>query len=424
MWNAIRRDGKRSGQLCGAVTLCLSLGALAACSDILDVELPTRVPAETLDDPSMANVLVEGGVSDFECAFTNYVAATGLLTDELIGATGWIAPTMWDQRRIFPNNGNLGTGDCTDLGYGVYTPLQTARFQSEDAFQRIQEFPDVDVPGKESLLATAAAYAGYSYTILGEAFCEMAVDQGPLLQPEEVLARAEEWFTTAIDLAQASGNEDVLHLARVGRARVRLDLGLTDEAAADAALVPEGFTGLATRSAANEQRWNRVAVDTYRNFYISVDPSFRDLTVDGVADPRVPVVDAAQFGHDGITPIFAQAKYTAEGDPIPLASWEEAQLILGEAALAAGNSQGAVDAINRLRTAAGLPPFGGGDSQAVREQLIEERRRELFLEGHRLNDMLRLGIPFEEGRTHKGVAFGPTTCLPLPDAETTTNPNL
>src|SRR5258705_1566820 len=95
----------------------LAFGALAACHGILDVQQPTRVPEATLNDPALATVLVQGAVADFECAYANYVAATGLLTDELIDSTGWIAITMWDQRRILPDNGNLGTGDCNALGY-------------------------------------------------------------------------------------------------------------------------------------------------------------------------------------------------------------------------------------------------------------------------------------------------------------------
>src|SRR5438105_4222280 len=99
---------------------------LGACHGILDVQLPTRVPESTLNNAALAPTLVQGAVADFECALANYIAATGLLTDELIDSTGWIAITMWDQRRILSDNGNLGTGDCTALGYGIYTPLQTA----------------------------------------------------------------------------------------------------------------------------------------------------------------------------------------------------------------------------------------------------------------------------------------------------------
>jgi starch-binding outer membrane protein, SusD/RagB family len=402
----------------GALTAGV-LVLLAGCSNLLDVELPTRVPAETLDDPALASTLVAGAVGDFECALTNYITATGLLGDELVESTGWIAVFSWDQRRIFSNNGNLATGTCTDLGYGIFTPIQTARFQAEDAIRRITAFPDADVPDKTNLLATAAAYAGYAYTLLGEGFCEMTIDAGPLMTPAEVLEQAEQRFTTAIDGATAAGDDDVLNLARVGRARVRLDLGKKPEAAADAGAVPIGYVHNATRSSVNERRWNRTYAESQRNFYVSVDPRYRDLTVEGVPDTRVVVTDAGRNGHDGITPVFFQQKYQSEGAPIPMATWREAQLIIAEAV----GGQTAVDAINRLRDAAGLPQFSATDPAIIEQQVREERRRELFLEGQRLNDMLRFDLPFDTGVNPKGVTYGDTTCLPLPDAERLNNPN-
>jgi len=82
-----------------------------------------------------------------------------------------------------------------------------------------------------------------------------------------------------------------------------------------------------------------------------------------------------------------------------------------------------VSAINALRTAAGLPLFSSTDPNVITAQVLEERKRELFLDGHRLNDMLRLNLPFDTGTTFKGVPYGATTCLPLPDAERLANPN-
>lgn len=408
----------RSGLATAAVVAMAATG-LAGCSSLLDVELPTRVPADALDNPALASTLVGGAIADFECALTNYITATGLLGDELIESTGWIAVFSWDQRRILADNGNLATGTCTDLGYGIFTPLQTARYQAEDAYKRISAFPDAGVPNKSSLLATASAYAGYAYTLLGEGFCEMTVDAGPLLTPAQVLAKAEEQFTTAITLAGQANNAAIQNMARVGRARVRLNLGKKAEAAADAKLIPDGFVQNATRSTTNERRWNRTYAEGQRNFYISVDPRYRALTVEGQPDTRVRVTDAGRNGHDGVTRVFFQTKYTAEGAPIPIASWREAQLIIAEAE----GGQAAVTAINKLRTAANLPPFAGGDEATIQAQVREERRRELFLEGHRLNDMLRFNAAFDSGVNHKGVPYGDTRCLPLPDAERLNNPN-
>ena len=404
-----------------AVLVMLGATALTivACRGMLDVNLPTRVSAGVLDDPSFASTMVQGAIADFECAYTNYSGATGLLTDELIESTGFIAWFSWDLRRIPSNNGSLGSNTCTGAGYGVYTPLQTARFSAADTYKRITAFPDAAVTNKPSLLATVAAYEGYALTLLGEGFCQMAVDGGPVMTPAQTLALAEGRFTDAIQLATTAGNTSILNFATLGRARVRLDLGNKTGADADAKAIPSGFTFNATFDAVAERHRNRVYVDNFVNLYTSVDPRFRNLTFAGVADPRVPTRNANRFGNDGVTQLWQQLRYSTETSPMPIATWGEAQLIIAEAE----GGQPAVDAINRLHTAAGLPPFASTDPAAIMAQVYEERRRELFLTGHRLNDMLRLQIPFDTGADAKGQPFGTTTCLPLPDVETLNNPN-
>lgn len=411
-------QGRRSA---GALISLLILAALgvAGCRGVLNVDLPTRVSAGVLNDPSFAPTMVQGSIADFECAYTNYAAATGLLTDELIESTGFIAWFSWDLRRIPSSNSSLGINTCTGAGYGVYTPLQTARFTAADSYARIKAFPDASVPNKTSLLATAAAYEGYALTLLGEGFCQMAIDGGPPLTPTQTLALAEARFSDAIQLATTAGNTPILDLALVGRARVRLDQGNKTGADADAQLVPQGFAFNATYDAASERHRNRVYVDNFVNLYTSVDPRFRNLTYGGVPDPRVPTKNAGRLGNDGVTALWQQLKYTTETSPMVIANWNEAQLIIAEAE----GGQAAVDAINRLHAAAGLAPFASTDSATIVAQVYEERRRELFLTGHRLNDMLRLGIPFDTGVDAKGQPFGTTTCLPLPDVETLNNPN-
>ncbi|MGH9161685.1 MAG: RagB/SusD family nutrient uptake outer membrane protein, partial [Vicinamibacteraceae bacterium] len=284
-------------------------------------------------------------------------------------------------------------------------------------YARVLDFPAESVPDREEVLGTAAAYAAYSTTLLGEGFCEMAMDVGPIMTRQQVFERAEGWFTRAL---QHATSDDIHNMALVGRARTRLDLGDDAGAVADAIQVPEGFVVLIETSRTSPRRENRHYVETHDAWEWTVAPHYRNLVVDGVPDPRVPVMDAEQLGQDGTTPLWLALKYTSHTDPVVLAGWREAQLIIAEASV----GQVAVDAINRLRATHGLPLFASTDPQEIEAQVTEERRRELYLEGQRLGDMLRLGIPFPTGTTHKGEPYGPITCIPLPTSERTANPNL
>ena len=122
-----------------------------------------------------------------------------------------------------------------------------------------------------------------------------------------------------------------------------------------------------------------------------------------------------------MTPLWFQHKYASASTPIPIASWDEAQLIIAEAE----GGQSAVDQINKLRLNVGLPLFSSTDPAVIQAQIIEERRRELYLEGHRLNDRLRFRLPWETGRSpNKNQRYGTLTCLPLPDVERDNNDNI
>lgn len=51
------------------------------------------------------------------------------------------------------------------------------------------------------------------------------------------------------------------------------------------------------------------------------------------------------------------------------------------------------------------------------DQPIEERRRTLGLQSHRVGDMPEYGVPFRTGGDHKGRAFAGDTCRQLPFSE-------
>ena len=412
-------------------SVALAAAAAIGSSDIMNLEqeAPSRVVANDLYVPGNAQLLTTSAVSDFECALGNYIIATGLVGDELLDAQlsqqGW----DYDRRTIVPALNAYATFACTSIQVpGYYTPISIARSSADKILTALEGWTDQEVANRQDLIATAAAFAGYSLTLLGESACSAAIDAGPELTPVQVLTEAEARFTKAITAAQAANNTNILNMARVGRARARIGLKKYAEARADAALVPDAFVFNATYSAANSRRENIVFTQQFRGLYSSVDPSFRGLTVGGVPDSRVVVVDGGVVGHDRATRIWRTTKYPLISSPIPIASGDEAILITAEADVEANNITAAVAGINKLRTKASLPQYTGGTQAEVRAQLVDERRRELFLEGQRFGDIIRFSIPMTPAAGTafpvKGGTYGNQICFPLPDVERNNNPTL
>jgi hypothetical protein len=411
----------------GRAVAPLLLAGLAACNldDVLSVEAPSRVLPSDLENPANARVIVNGVVADFECAFGAYVTVGGTIGEELHDSS--IASQWWalDRRSFGPTGSIYSTAGCTGTSGGVYVPLSTARWQADNALRLLEGWTDEQVPGRSALLARAAAYGGYSYLLLGESMCSAAIDGGPEVSREQLFELAEQRFASAIAAAQAASNDTLLTLAYAGRARARLNLGQLAEAASDARQVPPGFVFNATFTANDPQRENQVYVANVRSLLVTVDDMYRTLSFAGVPDPRVQVTDGGRNGGDQETRMYFQTKYAGTGAPIPLARYEEAQLIIAEAE----GGQVAVDIINELHDRAGLPRFASTDAAEIQQQIIYERRAELFLESQHLGDLIRYDLPLQPAagtpyQRQKGGTYGGQLCLPLPDVERYNNPNI
>jgi hypothetical protein len=426
-----------------ALFVAASLIVGCGVNGILDVHVPGRVQEGALNDPALAATLAASVVSDLECAWNNYTAASALVSDEFIQASSNLNQRNWPSRRITADDPNMATASCRGQ-YGIYSTLQTARFQAEDIFRRLEAFTDAEVTNRTALQATVRAYGAYALVALGEGFCEMAIDGGPLMTREEVLRLAETRFTEAISLATASNSTDILNMALVGRARVRLDLEDFQGAIDDAELVDVGYVKNVTRDESDVRRYDALCefVTCATNRHATVAPNYRDVTWMGVPDPRISVGTTNQLAFDNAQiHYYPTNKHTSRAFPLVLASYKEAQLIIAEASARNDDLPTARGIVNALHAAVGIPgydPAATATQDQVITQVIEERRREFFTEGgHRLNDQLRFrgtqfAIPFkgEPGSIHPdgvdatGLPYGNTTCFPLPTVERIGNPNI
>ena len=400
----------------------LVLGPILGACD-LSVTLPGETPADALDDPSQASLLAVSAQGAFECAYTQYTLLSALVVGEFMGSQTFLGQVPYQRRDVRPLDASFATGNCGSPT-SLHTPVSVARFVSDDSFDRISAWDAADVPNQASFLGLTALYAGYSYLVFGEGWCSAAFDLGPELQPDAVLQLAKARFSTAITQAGQAGDDDVRDAAYVGRARVEMSLGETAEALADAQAISPGFEYFVTRSSAANVRENNVYDRNHIDGAVSVDPGFWNVEWGGVPDPRVEVTDEGKLGQDGLTPMWFQQKYTSRADPIRLASYTEARLI--EAEVEGGAT--AVTIINELLTAAGLTGnFASTVEADIQDQVQEQRRRELFLEGHRMGVLRRLGTitDFTSGaHPYVGDSYGGMACFPLPDTERNGNPNI
>jgi hypothetical protein len=329
--------------------------------------------------------------------------------------------------------------------------MQIARSIATDSYDRLTNTWTVaQVPDKEQFQAITALYTAATLDVFGELMCDVALDSGPLISADSALALGEQWIGTALGHIASTGDFEIPFgitssaetLAYGLRARMRWAQGDFAGALADATQVPMGYTAMATRDPGPTRRnkvftsgfdfpwaamldvndWWQVTTPNpatgstwttpipftgYVNLGILPDgravsdtgiPIRTGVDAGAVADTRVPTVLKIISGP---IPRHAPAKYQTEGADIPFLNWREMWLIRAEIE----GGQTAIDLVNELRAAGGLPAVTYADpanALQIRYMVLEERRRELWLEGGRwwatkIQNLDLLWFPRNEG---------------------------
>lgn len=414
-------------------TILLSLGVVG-CEGLLDVELPGAVIEEDLADVRVAETLALSVVGNTGVAWDEYVLWATAHSDEWTPASGNAPTKRMALRQIDPAFDHYVSN--------LFSPLHRARAEADEFFERIQTTPDAELPRKTEFLAKIRAWGSWPLIAFAETFCGTPIDGGSqILDSAELFGLAETGFTEAIQLAEQAGLSEITTMARVGRARARLGLEDYAGAIADAEMIPEGFLFVVDRDGSNGRLFNSQFVqlnglpsDGETRKRGSVAPSYWDVRWKGVDDPRVNVTATGTTTFDFITEHYRHDKINSVADDVRLASWEEAQLFIAEAAAQTGDLTRAREILADLHQRAGIPAVTATDlpTQAdVLRHVIEERRRELFAEsGFRLRDHVRwrgteFEIPFlgepgsdaPDGRDIGGELYGSATCFPVPAIE-------
>jgi hypothetical protein len=389
--------------------------ALTGCD--LDVEYPTVVDASTFDPTTDASTLAFSAQTNFHQAMSSVVPFSAFFSQE-----AWVGAVRQETNDI---GRRVMTAGTSDVNNALWDPIQQAIATNELAIEVLaggEADPSVH-------LARVYVNAGFALDLLAQHFCTGVIRVGPPLTPEQVLDTALTRFSRAVEVGTAVGTAEataIVDAANVGLARAYLQLGRHADAAGAAASVPADFV-YSTRTVDDPS--NRGLANGVFTFdlgaLIVVPDTYRNL-----ADPRVPWIDGGRPAQDTQLQYYQQQKYPGYASPIRIASGLEARYIAAEAALQTGDSDPALDLIAEQRAANGQPAFGGGTAEAILAELMDQRAREFWLEAKHTGDRIRnpdatpyVGDPGDTFYKPTQGEYGGASCMPVPLAESDTNPN-
>lgn len=400
----------------GLIGMALAAGVGACDARIID---PGPVSDESLDQP-LANAAIVNGMAKALSRALGYISYTGAAISREVVASGSMALFGITVRQ---RAGVLDPAPNETNDHWQFA--QQARWVAEDGVRRIRVTLG-DTFGTSALAAEGLVYVGYSNRLLGENMCDGVIDGGPIQSRTVYFTRAEAAFSEAITIAAASGSAKLELAARAGRASVRVWTGNWTGAVADAKVIPSSFVHQARYTTADLDQYNRIywanSNQPYRahsevgTFYESYYLTTNDPRTPWKKNPAIP------NGTMPTVPWYFQTKFDKRESPVNLASGHEMRLIVAESLLRTGDWEGALSAINQLRSEVGVIPWTASNSTEAWVALKRERGIELWLEGRRLGDLGRWLADKTPGAVEDMTARN--TCFPIGQTEREANPNL
>ncbi|GAC1652286.1 MAG: hypothetical protein NVS4B3_14290 [Gemmatimonadaceae bacterium] len=444
-----------------------------ACRDFLKAENPGAIPAERLRDTTFIPLMVNGVIGEFQPTHAVVAYYSALFADELRNHHVYFEEGLINQRRVSPENGTFS--------FFLYTPMQRARWLADSVAGRFRAL-EGDSASRDLRLARVYAYSGYSLIDLAETECAAPIGTSAQLYSRsytsaELFRFAAERFDSTLKIAAASaaaagrvasptastravikGADSLRNLASVGAARAYLGIGDAAKAQQYASQVAAivGSTDFEFRVYFNET----VSLGRLNNPFAQRMSGGAGLTTGsisgtpflGIDDARVPYPTDASgapvarptMSGTWVVPNSPPAFSTftgaqpggdfAYGGYLRLASLLEAKYILAEIGGPTGSNLGGVaniDFVESRRTAfpssTAVTPT---NPTTYFDNLRDQRRRDFYLDGHRLGDLRRYKDRYSLDLFPKGsyfgsttVTFGNQTCWPLSLAELTNNPN-
>ncbi|WP_160169339.1 RagB/SusD family nutrient uptake outer membrane protein [Indibacter alkaliphilus] len=190
-----------------------------------------------------------------------------------------------------------------------------------------------------------------------------------------------------------------------------------------------------------EMHYNVVDFSGFRQWYFPAalngrgglsfhEPFAQELLARQGVDERSDLIE--------LNPAFGGVYYSTKFDElqnasnVPVLRIAEMYLIRAEARARQGNVSGGLDDLNAVRNRAGLDNASASGGEELVDLILDERRFEFAIEGHRFFDMTRTDravevftdLPRTTGSTTYSIGDRGRYVFPIPNSEIFTNPNM
>lgn len=449
--------GARSRTL---LSLCLTALA-ASCSGLLDVENPNNVNIDDLSNPAAAGPLANGALSATARALGVVLAPYSEATDEL----------TWIGSRDAWGDLDLGylSGFTNEFVDAAFPSLAQARWLSDEAIKRLRAFDSAGVLPNRGDLARSYLYGAIAYVTIGDMFDDWPIGSdrqiaAPPLGPAnmaQVYDTAIAYTTRGIVIAQAISDRTLELRLTAMRARARHAKGvwqklnpftaatLTNPLVNDAAAVTDANAALALGTTPDwtyQFTYSSNTVSTSVGFEVNqrLESRFGDLYIvpsannkkvlgcDSTIGCQIRLNDAIDAVPDPVLKkTIADFVAGVQYGSLTVISAREMHLILAEAQLAQNDSLGAATSINKIRVlnqksatdTTKLTPYDPLNAAHPRALAMyqHERRVSLFLQGRRLADHYRFGVPADKWPVNAEARMQPGTVFPITNTERLAN---
>jgi starch-binding outer membrane protein, SusD/RagB family len=435
----------RTRQLRAGALLVGTSTVMAGCGLFdTDVANVNAVTEDALTNPAAATSLVNGLGGALQNAVNGIIGVSSAATDEL----------QWAGSREYWNlldGGDIGD-PVNEYSNGTYPYISQARWQGDYTVKALEAF-GADLPTRADL-ARAYIFAGTAYLFIGENYEDFIIGSDRTVSTASIgeanmqvtLDSAVAYFSKAATLATTLSNTELQRQALGLRARARFskvvwqklraprgfpaqplvnDAGVTADAqAALTAMGSAAYRFRLTSTAQNNGGYFNTGFEMNQRLelraggeYVNGTATVVTAGLDGIKllDPATGQKDAT------LATMINECCRQSSGQFLAytLTSGREMNLILAEAALAAGNTGEFTTRINAVRAIDGKAAWTG--TPVAQEMLIHERRVGLFLQGRRLHDHYRFQQPADKWLPIRAATVRPCF-FPISFDERTQNP--